>query len=316
MSNLKAIFKKQGGWRLLKQYIQSGSFFTAILQFLLLGKSRIALEILRLSAHFKTKEKLQKKYYKTLNDFDKKFENNLVHQRSNKVWVCWFQGIEQAPKLVQKCYQSLLDNLTTHEIVLITASNLEDYVKFPSYIIKKWKNGEITNTHMTDLLRLELLIQYGGLWIDATVLCTESSDNIPEYYFDSDLFLYQCLKPGRDGHSHINSSWLISAKTNNKILMATRHLCYEYWKEHNSLIDYFLLHDFMAIVLEKYPEDWKAIIPVCNSHPHILLLNLFEPFDIKRWSYMKQLTPFHKLTYKFSQEEANKKNTYYNAIFS
>lgn len=50
---------------------------------------------------------------------------------------------------------------------------------------------------------------------------------------------------------------LISAKTNNKILMATRYLCYQYWKENNTMWDYFLLHDFMSIVLEYYQMNGK-----------------------------------------------------------
>ena len=54
--NLKETFKKQGGIKLLKQYWQGGALFTGIGQFLLLGKSRTALEILRLSTTLKTKQ--------------------------------------------------------------------------------------------------------------------------------------------------------------------------------------------------------------------------------------------------------------------
>lgn len=54
--NLKEMFKKQGGIKLLKQYWQGGALFTGIGQFLLLGKSRTALEILRLSTTLKTKQ--------------------------------------------------------------------------------------------------------------------------------------------------------------------------------------------------------------------------------------------------------------------
>lgn len=78
---------------------------------------------------------------------------------------------------------------------------------------------------MTDLLRLKLLINYGGLWLDATVLCTGKAS---DYFFSSDLFFFQCLKHGRDGHASYISSWFMSAKTNNKILIAIRELCYEY----------------------------------------------------------------------------------------
>lgn len=312
MSNLIENFKKQGGMNLIKQYWKSGAIFTAIGEFLLLGKSRTALEILRLSTHLKAKQRLEKKYKSKLVEFDKSLKNDLSHKISNKVWICWFQGIEQAPELVNKCYESVIENMPDKEIILITTDNIRDYVQFPDYIWKKWKNGQITHTHMTDLLRLELLIRYGGLWLDATVFC--SGKDIPDYMLNSDLFFFQCLKPGRDGHSHINSSWLISSKTNNKILMATRELCYEYWKDHNSLLDYFLLHDFMSIVLEKYEDDWKKIIPRDNATPHELFLRLFDPYDEQMWDAIKNQTPFHKLSYKFTEEQKKKKNTYYDVL--
>ena len=165
---------------------------------------------------------------------------------------------------------------------------------------------------MTDLLRLELLIRYGGTWIDATVFC--SSSNIPSYFFDSDLFFYQLLKPGRDGNGTYFSSWFMSAKTNNKILMATQSLCYAYWKENNIMWDYFLLHDFLSIVLDYYPDDWKKIIPRDNAAPHMLLLRLFDKYNEDVWKAISEQTPFHKLTYKFDSKNQRRDNTYYEKI--
>jgi len=71
--NVRETFKKQGGVKLLKQYWRGGAFFTAVGEFLLLGKSRTALEILRLSAGLKIKQKLEKKYRKELCDFNAKW---------------------------------------------------------------------------------------------------------------------------------------------------------------------------------------------------------------------------------------------------
>ncbi len=310
---LKETLKKQGGMRLLKQYWKSGSFFTAVGEFLLLGKSRTALEILRLSTQLKAKQKLEKKYKSRLLTFDKQYDDTLQHKNSNKIWICWFQGIQNAPALVQKCYQSVKENMPDKEIVVLTSDNFSEYVQFPDFILDKWKCGIITHTHMTDLLRLELLINHGGMWLDATVFC--SGNDMSDYYFDSDLFFHQCLKPGRDGHANYISSWLMSAKTNNKLLMATRYLCYEYWKENNIMIDYFLLHDFMSIVLDYYPEDWKNIVPRDNATPHILLLRLFEQYDERIWNSIKAQSCFHKLTYKFTEENLELEETYYRKLF-
>ena len=319
MASLKETLKKQGGIKLLKQYIKSGALFTAGCEFLLLGKSRTALEILRLSASLKTKQKLQKKYKAALEAFDKEYNGtlcNLPRKQSNKVWVCWFQGMEEAPLVVKRCYESLCENLTDRDIVLITSQNLEEYVTFPQFIMDKWREGKITHTHMTDLLRLELLIKYGGTWIDATVLCTRKREDIPEYFFDSDLFMFQTLKPGRDGHSTGLSSWYLSACSNNKVLMATRFLLYEYWKKNDDMVDYYLLHDFLTIALEKYDEEQKAIVPFSNSTPHILLLRLFDKYDEKMYEYIIEQTPFHKLSYKLTEEEKESEGTYYFHMFS
>ncbi|MBR4343424.1 MAG: capsular polysaccharide synthesis protein [Lachnospiraceae bacterium] len=309
---LKDIFQKQGGMKLIKQYARSKCLGTAISEFVLLGKSRTALEILRLSTQLKSRQRLEKKYRSILDQFDNSYDSFLTHNYSNKVWICWLQGIQNAPPLVQKCFKSSKKNLTDRDIVLITSKNMSDYVKLPEYILKKWKKGAITDTHLTDLLRLELLIKYGGLWLDSTVFCSEKRESIPDYFFNSDLFFYQSLKPGRDGKAIYMSSWLINAKTNNKILMATRNLCYEYWKKNNKLNDYFLLHDFMSIVLERYNKEWEKIVPRDNSTPHILLLKLFEEYNEDIWNSIKAQTPFHKLSYK--NIEDNKINTYYQMI--
>lgn len=312
------VFKKQGGLKLIKNYVRNRVLFTAVVSFLLLGKSRTALEILRLSVQLKIKHRLAKKYLAELINFDQNYTESEEKmgdtKNSNIIWICWFQGMENAPQLVKSCYNSLKENLSTKKIIVITTENMDEYINFPEYIITKWQEGAITNTHMTDLLRLELLSKYGGTWIDSTVLCTQKEANIPDYFFDSELFFFQSLKPGRDGKATYLSSWYITAKPHNKIIDATKYLCYIYWKENNKLDDYFLLHDFMSMVLDFYKEDWDKIIPRDNATPHELLLRIFEKYDNNMWQAITTQTPFHKLSYKFTDEDTMKKGTNYEKI--
>lgn len=315
MSSLKDIFEKQGGMNLIRQYIKSGSLGTSVTEFLLLGKSRTALEILRLAAELKTRQKLEREYKKVLEKFDAGYASaHVTHNSSDIIWVCWFQGMENAPLVVKKCYESLQEHLSSKKIILITRDNMAQYAHFPEYILDKWQSGKITDTHMTDLLRLELLTSRGGTWIDATVLCTADEEDIPDYFFNSDLFFYQCLKPGRDGQSTYMSSWFISAKSHNKVLEAAKRLCHAYWKKNNELIDYYLLHYFLSIALERYPEEWQKIIPRDNATPHELLLRLFDPYDERMWKAIEEQTPFHKLSYKFSDEQIDMPDTYYKKV--
>ena len=92
------------------------------------------------------------------------------------------------------------------------------------------------------------------------------------------------------------------------------HLCGSEPETHNYAVDYFILHDFFQIAIEAYPDEWKKVIPISNSIPHILLLRLFDKYDDAIWKNTCEMTPFHKLTYKYQAEQENQSGTYYDVI--
>lgn len=306
-------FKKQGGVKLIKDYWNAGVLGYAVCQMLLLGRDKKSLELLRTGVTLKVYKKVSRKYHSVLERFDNSYsETSFPKKHSNKVWVSWMQGMENAPALVQRCYRSLQENLKDREIVLITSENLRDYTDMPSWVLDKYEKGLITHTHFSDLLRVELLCKHGGTWIDSTVFC--SGGDIPSYMLDSDLFMFQKLKPGADGNATRISSWFMTSCANNKVLMAVRELLWEYWKKEDRLIDYFLVHHFIMMALEYYKEDWQKMVQYPNSMPHILLLMLFEPFNQEKWDAVTNVCPFHKLAYKRSAEEMARDRTYYKHI--
>lgn len=299
---------------IFKQYFYAGLIPSAIIHTLINGFSKNALELVRLSMQNKVQQKLKRKYKKTCQKFvENRKELSIENKESKKVWICWLQGVDNAPYIVQKCIKSIQENLYDREVIILTEENYRDYVKFPEKVQEKIDNGIITRTHFSDLLRIELLTTYGGTWIDATVYC--SNKEIPNYFFESDLFMYQILKPGRSGHSAYVSTWFMNAKSNNDILELTKHLLYTYWERNSHMIDYFLLHQFICIAAEYYKEEWENMIPLSSSTPHILLLRLFKKYDNNIWTILKDQSPFHKLTYKFEESQTTKKGTYYEKIF-
>lgn len=317
MSEFKAIFKKVNGGKVLKEYAQAHVLFHALLLTAMEGTSKKSLEIVRESVSNVIVRRLRKKYTPLIAEHKKSdaARANLPREHSNKVWVCWLQGMEQAPEIVRRCYRSLLENLNDREIVLLTNENYRDWVTFPKHIQEKIDNGVITRTHMTDLLRLELLEHYGGTWIDATIFC--SGRNIPGYIWDSDLFIYQIMKPGLDGHAQRTSSWFLTACTNHPMILLVKELLYEYWRTHDKLVDYFLIHDFMELAIEAYPEEWAKVIPVSSAVPHILLLRFAEQYNESVWNAAKEMTPFHKLSWKFSEQQINamkQPGTFYSVV--
>lgn len=318
MGDWKYYFEKTGGLYLLRQYVRNHTLGTAINQFIALGRDKKALELLRLAMEYKFLKRLrtkERKLIRQMADAVRSSHNSHEVKRAKIIWICWWQGIDNAPDLVKKCYASVCRYYSDWDIRVITFDNYTDYVDFPHYIVEKWKKGIITHTHMSDLLRLELLVIYGGLWLDSTILAT--SGDIPKSVIDSDLFYYRTLKPGADGHSVLLSSWLIYASSNNCILKLTRELLYNYWEKAKGLSDYFLLHYYLTIACGEFEEDCLKIPQFSNEIPHILLLNLFKPYDKQYMKDLMRISCFHKLSYKFdSNIIANSKGTYYEWIMN
>lgn len=102
--------------------------------------------------------------------------------------------------MVRACYSSLVRHFGNYgyDVKVIDEKNWREYIDLPDYIIRRRERKQIPPAHFADLLRLELLIKYGGTWIDSTVLCTgEAVDGLPlAAYLEADLFMFQYTQPG------------------------------------------------------------------------------------------------------------------------
>lgn len=221
---------------------------------------------------------------------------------SNKVWWCWLQGEDNCPPLQKKCLASLRKHLQDREIIVITKDNLYDYIELPEYIKKKYAQGLITNTHFSDIIRLQLLITHGGTWIDSSVYCTAYDKKL----FNQPLFVYKNLAPlwlmnrtKMDQEPLIAESWFITSEIDNPILIATRDLLFDYWKKHNYLINYFLFHYFFTLVAtHKYHSLFDQIPSRSRVIPHLLQNECYNEYDEKKITDILQQSPLHKLSQK------------------
>ena len=315
MKEFFEIFKKVDGKNVLKQYYKAHVLIYALIQTVLLGMSKKSLELVRLVVDNRIYKRLKKQNTKFIKEY---IERNAEivggkNKRHNPVvWTIWLQGMGAAPAVVQKCYESMKRNITDREIIVITEVNYGNYVNLPDYIIDKYQEGKISKTHFADILRIELLATYGGTWLDGTVYCSDEPKQ--KYMLDSELFVFQMMKPGLDGHAKSISSWMMSAYSNHPIILLTRELLYNYWKTHDYAVEYFIFHDFFQMSIEVYPDEWQKVVPFSNSTPQILLLRLFDQYNKEIWDALKEQVSFHKLSFKYEEEKFRRKGTYYDEI--
>lgn len=232
---------------------------------------------------------------------------SLTHERAKIVWFCWLQGKDNLPDIVRACYNSQLRNIADREFRFIDGENWREYVSIPDYLVAKYEKGAMPAAMFSDLIRLELLIKYGGTWIDATVLSTGGHNT---EVLDADLFMY------RYGKNQGFSNWFISSYTNNPMLMVIRDVLYQYWKDYDVVLDYYIFHLLFGRLTKEYPELMERM-PYAKSYLAISLVhNWNKPYRQTTWDRVTAEVPFHKLAWKVKKSTIKNKDNYYNYIIS
>jgi len=232
--------------------------------------------------------------------------------KSNIIWFCWLQGKESFPPIVRACYHAIVRNLGEKEVRVIDGLNYRDYIGLPLHIERKWQAGRIPPAMFSDIIRLELLIKYGGTWIDSTVLVT---NQIPEEYLNANLFMPQYTKQGGADSLDI-SNWFISASSNNEVLLVIRDLIAAYWRDYDCVVWYYVFHLFFKMASKQFPESLSDM-PYAYSPDSLCLLHHWaESFNEEKWHRVSQCVPFHKLSCRPSKEVVEDQGNYYNAILN
>lgn len=232
-------------------------------------------------------------------------------ESSRKVWVCWLQGMDKAPEIVHACVNSLKTHIRDREIVLLDSGNIPEYVDVPEHIQKKWLEGRIPCASYAVIVRLCLLLKYGGTWIDATVLCT--GDAIPSEYMDSDLFFYQYTHPGSTKFGGI-SNWFITARPNHPVLRTLLDVICEYWRDFDCLVYYYIFHLFFEMMVKERPEILRKMPYGYSGYCLGLLHHWNETFDPEKWRKATTRSCFHKLNCRVPDAVKTDSSNYYSHI--
>lgn len=231
-------------------------------------------------------------------------------QNINKtVFQFWDNRNDEVPYIVDLSITSVKKFAPDWNHVILNLHNIHNYLDLPGFLFDKLSrdDNEFNLTFFSDIIRVALLQQYGGLWIDATVLLTKKF----KYFSTLPLFFsfYRDLKPRnyKDwiNYNHNYFSWnpLHEVRLLNSILWSTKNyplwkILYDslttYWKENNYPPDYFMFQILFEIIIEEIPEALIAWVHTEDISPHVLQKYFYDlnfPLD--------QLDPicFHKLTY-------------------
>lgn len=237
------------------------------------------------------------------------------YDKNAPIWCFWLQGESQMPDIPRLCLQSIRKFSNGHPVYLLTWSNFREYVNIPSYIIDLYNRGRITPTHFSDILRMSLLSQNGGFWLDATMFITKP---LPECIFSAPLFSIR-NKPYGFFVSRCRWTGFCMASWANCILpRGVNEVLRYYWKKETTLIDYFII-DYIIDMLYQSNNEIKNLIddiPYNNENVHELTPLLCDTFDEYHFQELTKETFLFKLNWrKYTTAELERApNNYYHYL--
>jgi len=227
------------------------------------------------------------------------------NKTSNTIWVCWLQGEEHMPEIARICLASIRKHSNGHNVTILTEDNYSRFVNISSSTKSLYESGKIKPAHFADLIRINLLAQRGGVWLDATILLTAP---LPEVWFKSDFHSIKTVDTGRFVSRCRWAVFALACKPGHKLFTIIADAFDEYLKHHDIFIDYFLFDHFIDSLYQENGNIRKTIdcIPLNNPQIHTLNKILCSDFDDNEYKRLTYDTGIFKLnTRTYSSEELN-----------
>ena len=158
------------------------------------------------------------------------------------------------PEVVRNWFQSWKKLNKDWDLTFLHADNLKVY-----FDEKKILNGTLSNypkQMASDVIRINLLKEYGGVWVDATCYCNRPLNDWIFDYTPSGFFCFS--NPGPD---RMISSWFMAANPNNKLVEIYAAKVNNFWRRNknlklNSRVESQIHKMGLGITFVKVPELW------------------------------------------------------------
>lgn len=179
------------------------------------------------------------------------------HRVQKNIFLLWLQGWNNAPPLQKHVLKSWKLYNSGWNIITLDMNNINEYVD-----IQFLKNKNISPQALSDVIRINLLSKYGGIWADATLFCLKPVDEwIVEYTKKENFFMY---------HSHGGGMpkeigpciWFIVSSKNNYIVDSWKNEVNKYWQYNNSTNNYFWLDSLFKKLFENdetFSQKWNNV---------------------------------------------------------
>lgn len=227
------------------------------------------------------------------------------------VFAIWWQGEETMPEVVKLCIASQRQAFSDErfDYYLITKDNLADFLTLPQYIWDRVADETINLTHLSDIIRVGLLKEHGGMYLDATFFLPNT---LPDHVFERSFFTLKKKNSPEMLRRHVAQGrwmcnfWFIQSQ---HVLFSFMYDAYlTYYRKQTILMDFYLLDYLLDLAyrgLSEVREQFDTL-PLSPNTTYQLLDKLNEQGTLEDIEDFMTAGMAFKLSYKqdlfFSRE--------------
>lgn len=168
----------------------------------------------RLELYIRAMDRINRRFYaNVLADKAKGVDTYLAqyhHQPLPKlIWTYWAQGADSTPYIVAKCFESWRNQNPDWKFHVLDETNVAEFADMSDI------PPSLPFRYRANILRLRLLKQYGGVWVDSTTFCHRPLDEWLPLLCSTGFFVFS--NPSED---RFVENWYI-ASTKAHILIDT-----------------------------------------------------------------------------------------------
>lgn len=180
----------------------------------------------------------------------------------------------------------------------LDAQSVELYAPIRQYIDSN--RQPLTAASLSDVLRILLLHEFGGVWVDATLYCNRPLDEWLPQVMQEGFFAFAAPAPDR-----LLSSWLLAAAPGNYLVSIWCARTIEYCPSCMDRNDYFWFHHLFQRICETDPKAahvWSRVPKLSADGPHAIQFSgaMYSPWKDAA-GLIDWTTPVFKLTHRLRE---------------
>lgn len=209
------------------------------------------------------------------------FEQSAPRVLPRNIWIYWDSGLDKAPEVVKMCIESWRAKNPGWKVHVLDQDRVCEFTTMPKL------SPSMPIQFYADLLRLRLLREHGGVWVDATAYCVRPLDEwLPvvaqrgffAFFWTPETYWYTW-----PGYHRAVANWFLASEPGNVIISDWEKYSFRYWENRNKPHSYFWHHtlfELLGYMHQPFRRTLRSVPKIGCHGPHIVQDCILRKRDI------------------------------------